>query len=68
MRRATSVIRWTLSVNFVILVIFFGRLHGLEYVEEYTATTPRMVMMEDMEQSILNLDDGGNLIDNNATR
>ncbi len=69
MRRATNVIRRILSSNFVVLLIFFGCLDGLEHVEEDTsAATTGMVMRENMKQSILELDDGGDLIQNNATR
>ncbi len=69
MKRATNVIRRILRANFVVLLIFFGCLDGLELVEEDTsATTTGMAMRENMKQSILELDDGGDLIQNNATR
>ncbi len=63
-----SIIRWILNVNYFV-VLFFGCLDGLEHVEEDVRTiTPGMVMRERMKQSILELDDGGDLMQKNATR
>ncbi len=70
MKRAMSVIiRRILGANFVVLLLFFGCLDGLEHVEvDTSATRTGMVMQENMKQSILEIDDGGDLIQNNATR
>ncbi len=68
-RKAMSIIRRILNVNYFVVLLFFGCLDGLEHVEEDVRTTrPGMEMRERMKQSILELDDGGDLIQNNSTR